>query len=336
MEEKPPVISLRPSATRTVRPVQGARPGAQTEWILTHSGATDIPIEIEIRWAGTARPGIDIEAMRSRVALKAGQNETRWLAKPLPAAADALSTLTLTAQPLHSADYLADGSKGPSQLLLFDPRLQCIEGVKVSAAGSSFAADGKLNLNRDCLIRMVNGSGLDRSTDPPTHGTNIDDAWYGEWLDPKTSSLTFDLGGLHRLSELRLWNLNTRSAHGSGWGHGTSVREALPAIRVLISSAAEGPWTDLGEFKLRCPAGNSPIQASFCRSIRRPVWCVWRWRARISTSSAWMKWSFTESPSVHLESNRLTSMRERYRLPIAIGLSICVAASRCPAQISHR
>jgi hypothetical protein len=113
-------------------------------------------------------------------------------------------------------------------------------------------------LRQDILTNLTNQSGLDRSVTPPVHDTDIKNAWYADWSDPDKTALTFDLGAVCNLAEMRVWNLNTRSAHGTGWGQGPNVRAAAPQVRLAIGDTADGPWTDLGEFKLHEPPGDKP------------------------------------------------------------------------------
>jgi len=105
---------------------------------------------------------------------------------------------------------------------------------------------------------MIDGSGLDRSVDPPTHGNRPQDQWWGDWLDPDKTELIFDLGAVCEIADLRVWNANFCTAHGKGPGEGDTVRHWSKTLRVFSAQAPDGPWTEAGEFTLHRPSGKAP------------------------------------------------------------------------------
>ena len=144
-------------------------------------------------------------------------------------------------------------------LAIRDPRSRKLSVAQVTVDGEVMGPVGiRMELNQPSLVNLINGSGLDRQAIPPVHDTDIKHAWFASWSEPEKTVLTFDLGALCAVSDIRIWNLNTRSAHGLGWGQGPTVRDAARQIRLSISSDAKGPWTDLGEFKLHEPTGDRP------------------------------------------------------------------------------
>ena len=168
-------------------------------------------------------------------------------------------TRELVAAPVVSTQYLLDGSSGAATLRISDPRAKRLTVAGVTVASEAMNGwDKHLRLRKDILTNLTNQSGLDRSVTPPAHDTDIKNAWYADWSDPDKTALTFALGAVCNLAEVRVWNLNTRSAHGTGWGHGPNVRAAAQQVRVAIGDTADGPWTDLGEFKLHEPPGDKP------------------------------------------------------------------------------
>ena len=248
-----PVVTVRPSIPAV------ARTGGNAEWIVARQAAAPAPLTVTLGWQGTAVAARDYRVLPTSVTIPAGKTEVR-LPVRLLTVKELAPTRELAVTPAVSAHYLLDGSTGVATLRISDPRAQSlpVAGVTVSGEGMKGYPESWLNLRKTILTNLTNQSGLDRSVTPPVHDTDIKNAWYADWSDPDKTALTFDLGAVCDLADVRVWNLNTRSAHGTGWGQGPTVRAAAPQIRMSIRDAAAGPWTDLGEFKLHEPSGDRP------------------------------------------------------------------------------
>lgn len=255
---KPPILNLRSSVPRVARAVPGKPVPPPPTWILTRTGNLDVPVTLGINWTGSAIPGVDYEPLPKQITLAAGQKELRLPVKvhaagPVPAA-----SVTLRGQPLISSDYVISETSESGLLLISDPRIQRVLGVNVSAQGRRLPnSPYEVKLHEENLIRLVDGSGLDQTTDPATHSTNILDAWFIELSEPDGNQLTFDLGEIYQLADIRLWNLNTRSAGAAKWGQGTEVESAAQQVRISVAVNSDGPWTEGGETNLRVPSGAS-------------------------------------------------------------------------------
>lgn len=245
-----PVVSVRASVPTV------ASTGGDAEWIVSRDAAAPTPLTVSLAWQGTAVAGRDYRELPARVTIPAGKTEVR-----VPVGVIKAKTLSpsreLVAAPAVSPEYLLDGSSGAATLRISDPRADRLTVAGVTLAGEGMKGWEKhLRLRQDILTNLTNQSGLDRSVTPPVHDTDIKNAWYADWSDPDKTALTFDLGAVCDLAEVRVWNLNTRSAHGAGWGKGPTVRAAAQQVRLAIGDTADGPWTDLGEFKLHEPPGD--------------------------------------------------------------------------------
>ena len=248
-----PVVTVRPSMPAV------SRNGKKAEWIIRRDAAAPTPLPVTLAWQGTAVAGRDYQELPASVTIPAGKTAVRLPVRSLEVK-ELAQTRELVAAPVVSTQYLLDGSSGAATLRISDPRAKRLTVAGVTVAGEmmkGYPADW-LRLRQDILTNLTNQSGLDRRITPPVHDTDIKNAWYADWSDPDKTALTFDLGAIRNLAEMRVWNLNTRSAHGTGWGQGPNVRAAAPQVRLAIGDTADGPWTDLGEFKLHEPPGDKP------------------------------------------------------------------------------
>ncbi len=103
------------------------------------------------------------------------------------------------------------------------------------------------------------------------------------------------LGATCDVADVRVWNLNTRSAHGVGWGQGPTVRAAASRIRLSVADSTTGPWTDLGDFQFTIH-GDRPDAGDLLPIGRRVA--TSRFDLRILTAaaeiSAWQRSRSTE------------------------------------------
>lgn len=251
-----PVVALTVSTPRLLRPRENEQP-TKADWILTRTTSLDAPLEVEIIWSGTAKASTDYEKLPEKIRFEAGQSEIRIPLKALPVA-DSSATVELVGQLRLNASYLLDGSDGKTRLLLSDPDVKRVEGVTVTGQTGRVVDWMAPSINNSMLKNLTNGSGLDRSVDPPLHDTDIKNAWYGVAIDADKTMLTFDLGALYQLSDLRVWNLNTTEGPTQPWGQGDIVRPATPRIQIFTAQSEEGPWADLGVTSLRRPSGKAP------------------------------------------------------------------------------
>jgi hypothetical protein len=248
-----PVVKVRPSVSDI------ASTGGEAEWIISRQGAAPEPLTVNLEHQGTAVVDRDYRAVPKSVTIPAGKAEVRVPVQSI-AVKGVTPTRELALTPAVSAHYMLDGSSGAATLRISDPRAARLTVAGVTAAGEGMKGypEDWLRLRQDILTNLTNQSGLDRSVTPPVHDTDIKNAWYADWSDPDKTVLTFDLGATCDVADVRVWNLNTRSAHGTGWGHGPNVRAFAPRIRLSSADSATGPWTDLGEFQLHEPAGDRP------------------------------------------------------------------------------
>lgn len=252
-----PIISVRASQSNVTRPTSN---GAESpvELIVSRQGSTERPLPVRLEWRGTAINGRDCQPLPATVTILAGTSEARITVGLLPVK-DMSPSRELVLAPTISADYLLDGTRGVAPLLIRDPRAKRLKVAAVTARGEAFGmVDAVLNLNEPTLSKLTDGSGLDRGSDPPHHDTNVENAWHGDFTNPDRTVLTFDLGEVCDVADLRIWNFNTRNAHGTGWGQGPTVRTAAHQVRLATSESATGPWADLGQFPLREPSGDRP------------------------------------------------------------------------------
>ena len=257
LPSKLPVVSVRSSAPEVDRPTPETAAG-ETEWIVSRESAGSEPLEVGLEWRGTAEAGREYKPLPERVRIPAGQAEIRLPVRLIKSGAIS-PRRELTLAPAVAGHYLLDGTSGVAALAIRDSRNRKLSVAQVSVVGEHMGPVGiPLTLNQASLKNLINGSGLDRRTDPPAHDTDINHAWFASWSEPEKTVLTFDLGAICSVSDLRVWNLNTRSAHGLGWGQGPTVRDAARQIRLSIGDEATGPWTDLGGFKLHAPPGDRP------------------------------------------------------------------------------
>lgn len=250
-----PEVSVKPSAYKFALPVPGA--AAQPfNWTVSRKGVLDKPLNLGLKWDGTALTGIQMEPLPAAVTIPKGKSEVT-VPLHLNMAKDLLPTQRLSLEPAISAQYLQDGKLTPPAVELYDPRLVTLKVADVQAkAEKDFNISYPVNLQTQLLAKLIDGSGLDRTKDPALHDTDIKNAWYAQFTDPDKTFLTFDLGALVNVVQIRVWNLNTRSSHGKGWGMGPTVRDAAKKICIKVSGSAEGPWVDLGFFELHRPDGD--------------------------------------------------------------------------------
>jgi len=285
-----PVVTVRPSVPTV------ANTGGEVEWIITRQAAAPAPLTVNLECQGTAVAGRDyrgigfqpvsvagkhdrLEAYPTKdsppvsVTIPAGKAEAR-LPIQLIAVKGVSPTRELSLTPAVSAHYLLGGSSSAATLRISDPRAARVTVAGVTAVGEGMKGYEKwLTLREADLANLINQSGLNRSVNPPVHDTDIKHAWYADWSDPDKTALTFDLGATCDVADVRVWNLNTRSAHGVGWGQGPTVRAAASRIRLSVADSTTGPWTDLGEFKLHEPSGDRP-DAGDLLPVGRRARCV--------------------------------------------------------------
>lgn len=254
----PAILRLTSPKERVTRSLPGKPAAPASEWSLTRTGNLELPLTVGIQWSGSAVAGVDYETLPSQVTLKAGQKEQRFPVEVKPAGAQPAASVSLNGLLRISSDYLIDENPNAESLLIVDPRIERLTGVTATVEGRRI--DGSpydVQLHEENLNRMLDGSGLDQTTDPATHGTNIADAWFAEFIEPEGTRLTFDLGDRVQLADIRLWNLNTRSVRGNVWGKGTRVESAAVRVQVSVADSPDGPWTDLEVTRLRIPDGTT-------------------------------------------------------------------------------
>ena len=254
---KLPVVSVRSSVAEVARPTPNT-PGGDADWTVSRDTAGTLPLEVGLEWRGTAAVARDYTSLPVRVTIPAGKTEVRLPVRLIKS--NALSPQReLTLAPVVAGHYLLDGTTGVASLTIRDSRNRKLDVTQVTVAGEHMGSVNiSIALNQASLTNLVNGSGLDREANPAVHDTDIKNAWHGSWSDPDQTVLTFDLGESCAVSDIRIWNLNSRSAHGQGWGRGPTVWSAAKQIRLSIGEQAGGPLTDLGEFKLHEPSGDRP------------------------------------------------------------------------------
>jgi hypothetical protein len=59
----------------------------------------------------------------------------------------------------------------------------------------------------------------------------------------------------HELTDVVIWNANTTSRHGGGWGDGNTVRHWVRTARILDAEQPDGPWRAVATQTLRRPLG---------------------------------------------------------------------------------
>ena len=253
-----PVVTVRPSAGVAVRPVASVTSSnVAVDWIIARQGATDKLLKVKLQWGGTAAMGRDYEPLPAIVTIPKGETEIRLPVK-LMKAAEITPTRELTVIPALSPDYVQDGTRGSVTLMLRDPRVRRLKVATVTVTGQTCSPNIKANLNETALVKLIDGSGLDRRFDPPVHGTVFTDAWYADGVDIAQTFLTCDLSAACDVADMRVWNFNSRFANDPGSGKGQGIRGVADKIHVFSSLSPEGPWTDIGEFTLSRPAADQP------------------------------------------------------------------------------
>ncbi|MFM7290495.1 MAG: PA14 domain-containing protein [Planctomycetia bacterium] len=250
-----PVVSVKADSSHVDRPADESS-GRVATWTVSRTGATTQPLVVSLDWLGSAKVRREYEPLPSTVTIPAGKTEVSVSAKLLPSKTIAPQR-DLTLSLAVTSHYLQDGTPSAASIAIRDARSRKLDIAHVTVSGSPTKRPNE-RLNEASLSNLINGSGLNRQSDPPQHDIDIKHVWYADGADANHIALTFDVGQTCELSDLRVWNVNTRSAHGLGWGQGPTVRDAARQIRVSVSAAADGPWTDLGEFKLHEPPGDQP------------------------------------------------------------------------------
>ena len=237
-----------------MRPGTGqAEPAA---FVLTRTGDAARPLTVPLHWSGSARPGADYAPLPDQATFAAGAKELRLAVEPR-AASRLAPTAELTGVPLPSPEFLLDGSEGTATLAIIDGRAARLEVADIRASSAWNAPWGKLDLHENQLRRLVDGSGLDRSTDPPGHDAKIETQWFAECAEADRTELIFDLGAVCELADVHLWNANATSRHGGGWGDGNTVRHWVRKLQILASEQPDGPWTEVRSAVLRRPSGQA-------------------------------------------------------------------------------
>jgi hypothetical protein len=247
-----PLVTLTTATPKILRP--GTGPSQAAEFLLTRSGNVVNPLTVNLHWSGSGRSGEDYAALPDQVVFAPGAKEVRLAVEPKPVARIAPSVV-LTGVPQASASYRMDGSEAVASMLLVDGRAVRLAVADIKASSEWNAPWGKLNLHEEQLRRLVDGSGLDHSTDPPTHDAKIETQWFAECAEADQTELTFDLGASCDLTDVVIWNANTTSRHGGGWGDGNTVRHWVRAARILVAEQPDGPWREMATAALRRPLG---------------------------------------------------------------------------------
>ena len=237
-----PEVQLKASAPKVLRP--GTGQPEPVEFVLTRTGDAARPLTVKLHWSGSARPGEDYAPLPDQATFAAGAKELRLAVGPR-AASRLAPTAEVTGVPLPSAEFLLDGSEGAATIAIVDGRAARLEVADIRASSVWNAPWGKLDLHEKQLRRMVDGSGLDRSTDPPSHDGKIDTQWFAECAEADRTELVFDLGAVCELADVHLWNANATSRHGGGWGDGNTVRHWVRKLQILASEQPAGPWTEV-------------------------------------------------------------------------------------------
>ncbi len=249
-----PVVRLTASRPRTFRPGTGKAEPA--DFIALRDGDTGRALTVGIDWKGSARPGEDYAALPAQVSFPAGAKEVRLRVEPKGTSGIG-PTREVIGVPRPGEGCLMDGSEGTATVAIADGRAVQLEVADIRATSSWNAPWGKMDLHEKDLRRLVDGSGLDRSIDPPTHSPKIETQWFAECAEADRTEIVFDLGAACDLADVHLWNANATSRHGGGWGDGNSVRHAFRKLQVLASEKADGPWKDAGTFRLKRPSGRA-------------------------------------------------------------------------------
>ena len=216
---KLPVVSVGASVPEVDRPTTETT-GGEVEWTVRRDAAGPEPLDVSFDWRGTAVTGRDYEPLPAKATIPAGKTEIRLPLRLIKSKAIS-PRRELTLAPAVASHYLLDGTPGVAPLAIRDPRSRKLSVAQVTVDGEVMGPVGiHMELNQPSLVNLINGSGLDRQAIPPVHDTDIKHAWFASWSEPEKSVLTFDLGALCAVSDIRIWNLNTRSAHGLGWGQG--------------------------------------------------------------------------------------------------------------------
>jgi hypothetical protein len=246
------VVGLKAATPKVLRPGTGkAEAGA---FVLTRSGDAGRPLTVRLNWSGSAKPGVDYALLPDRAVFPAGAKEIRLPVEAMSALRVA-STVELTGVPVPSADFLMNGTEGAVTMAIADGRAARLEVADIKASSAWNAGWGKMDLHEKQLRRLVDGSGLDRTTDPATHDAKIETQWYAECAEAERTELRFDLGAVCDLTDVVIWNANATSRHGGGWGDGNTVRHWVRKLQVLSSEQADGPWQVVTTVNLRRPLG---------------------------------------------------------------------------------
>jgi hypothetical protein len=247
-----PVVTLASSAPRVSRPGTGA--AGTVEFVLARAGDAARPLVVKLDWSGSAKPGVDYEPLPPQAVFAAGAREVRLHVEPRLAPRVG-PTVDVTGVPRPAPDFLMDGTEGRATVSIADGRAGRLEVADIKASSAWDAPWGRMDLHEKDLRRLVDGSGLDRSTDPPTHDALRETQWLAECVESDRAELLFDLGAACDLADVHVWNANITSRHGGGWGNGNTVRHGIKKLQILAAERPDGPWRDVVTVRLRRPDG---------------------------------------------------------------------------------
>jgi hypothetical protein len=191
------IAATRPLADRVGSP----QPARIT---LTRTGDFSQPLTVRLVVGGTARAGVDYGRLATTATFAKGRStvgvEIVHLASPQPAV-----PVTVTLSVAVDAAYRLDGTPASATVTLYDSRRAPIAGVHATASDNDADA-----------MKIVDGSGLDRTAVPPRHDTNPAHQWRAvkPYKDGKPW-LLFDLGAVHDLTALHLWSFNLQPGEKS-------------------------------------------------------------------------------------------------------------------------
>lgn len=96
---------------------------------------------------------------------------------------------------------------------------------------------------------IINGNGLNTSTDPGTHASDYVPSYYWETLPyQQTAEIAFDLNGVYDVDSMRVWNFNVVNQNGSYTGRGAHF--------VTISTSDNAvDWINRGQFEFPIAPG---------------------------------------------------------------------------------
>lgn len=180
--------------------------GQSTTILLRRTGSRDSSLEVPVRMEGNAKEGVDVRIEPAIAQFDPGREESRHTIYALRSD-QPQPRKSLKLYPQVSSHYTIKPATGVT-VSIQDPDTQRIHPVHV------IDATGK---NAEALF---DASGLSQQGDQRIHGEDHETMWFSKvpGRELPEQYITVDLGRVHRLTDIELWNFNRPGYRHGGVG----------------------------------------------------------------------------------------------------------------------